>query len=60
MSEQVQGILDEGLALAKSLPYPYAEARIPVETGHPEEALVNFRRLGADKDIEPTEQAFAP
>ena len=58
-TEDAQGILGEGLALARSLPYPYAEGRILLEMGHPEEALVIFRRLGARKDIERTEQELA-
>jgi adenylate cyclase len=44
--------LDEALALARSLPYPYAEARILAEMGMLEEALTIFRRLGAEKDVE--------
>jgi tetratricopeptide (TPR) repeat protein len=51
--------LKEGLALARSLPYPYAEASILVEMGMLEEALAIFRRLGASKDIERTEQELA-
>jgi tetratricopeptide (TPR) repeat protein len=65
--------LEEGLVLARSLPHPYAEARILVQMGLLErqhgnlqgagerlkEALAIFRRLGAAKDVERTEQALA-
>jgi tetratricopeptide (TPR) repeat protein len=68
-AEAVQA-LEEGLALARSMPYPYAEARllhvyglVHVEQGEPEAArerleaaLAIFRRLGARKDMERTEQ----
>jgi len=50
--EEAGMVFDEGLALARSLPYPYAEARILVEMGALDEALAIFRRLGAVKDIE--------
>ena len=49
----------EGLMLARSLPYPYAEARILAEMGMLEEALAIFQRLGAIKDRERTEEALA-
>ena len=59
--------LDEGLALAGALPYPYAEGRLlqlygtlPAEhadaQGRLAAALAIFRRLGAQKDLEWTEQ----
>ena len=63
--------LEEGLAVARSLPYPYGEARLlhvygemharKVEPGPARErleaALAIFRRLGARKDVERAEQA---
>jgi class 3 adenylate cyclase/tetratricopeptide (TPR) repeat protein len=49
--EQAAGIFEEGLALARSLPYPYAEARILAEMGMLKEGLTIFRRLGAQKEI---------
>ena len=52
-------ILEEALVLARSLPYPYAEARILAELDRLEEALAIFQRLGARKDIERTEQELA-
>jgi tetratricopeptide (TPR) repeat protein/transcriptional regulator with XRE-family HTH domain len=65
--------LDEGIALARGMPYPYAEARllyvhgqVSVYMGQPEparerleEALAIFRQLGARKDIEQCEQLLA-
>ena len=68
--EEAQRSLDEGIELARSLPYPYAEARLlfeegvmrmrrgEVESGQDrlKEALAIFRRLGAPGDIERTEQ----
>ncbi len=65
--------LAEGLALARSMPYPYAEARLQQVYGdlHVQKrateaareqlqaALDIFRRLGAGKDIERVEQAIA-
>jgi tetratricopeptide (TPR) repeat protein len=65
--------LEEGIALARGMPYPYAEARllyvhgqISVHTGQPEparerleEALAIFRQLGARNDIEQSEQLLA-
>jgi len=50
--QEATQILEEGLALARSLPYPYTEARILEELGRPDEALVIVERLGAMKDIE--------
>jgi tetratricopeptide (TPR) repeat protein len=71
--EQAAAALDEGLALAPALPYPYGEARLlavygrlNAQAGQPEQArdhlaaaLAIFRRLGARKDVERTEQALA-
>jgi tetratricopeptide (TPR) repeat protein len=65
--------LDEALALARSMSYPYAEARALYEQGRLhvsaqewpqardrfEDALDIFRRLGARPDIARTEQALA-
>jgi tetratricopeptide (TPR) repeat protein len=64
--------LEEGLALARCMPYPYAEARLlqvdgllHAQKGEPEAArerleaaLAIFQRLGARKDAERTEQAI--
>ncbi|MGI8824212.1 MAG: tetratricopeptide repeat protein [Chloroflexota bacterium] len=49
----------EGLQIARSLPYPYAEARILYEMGKVDEALTIFQRLGARKDIERAEEKLA-
>ncbi len=65
-------VLTEGLARARSLPYPYIEARILVqlarlckqrkepdqERGRLAEALAIFRRLGAKKDVQQTERVL--
>jgi tetratricopeptide (TPR) repeat protein len=65
--------LDEGLALARATPYPYAEAlllhaygRLHIERGEGAEArerleaaLASFRRLGARKDVEQVEQLLS-
>jgi tetratricopeptide (TPR) repeat protein len=65
--------LEEGVALARAMPYPYAEARLlaeygqlHVERGQPEPARERleaaptiFRRLGTRKDAERTEQLLA-
>jgi tetratricopeptide (TPR) repeat protein len=65
--------LDEGMALARAMPYPYAEARqLELSAGlrrdggktgaaceQLEAALCIFRRLGARKDVEHTEQQLA-
>jgi hypothetical protein len=62
--------LEEGVALAQKVPYPYAEARLlqvcgelHAQKGEPgparerlEAALTIFRRLGATKDGEQTER----
>jgi tetratricopeptide (TPR) repeat protein len=65
--------LDEALALARRLPYPYGEARVlqvygQLHAGRGEQeaareqleaALAIVRRLGARKDVERTERAIA-
>jgi transcriptional regulator with XRE-family HTH domain/tetratricopeptide (TPR) repeat protein len=70
--EDAAGALDEGLALARRMPYPYAEARLlhvygemHAQKGEPETArerlevaLAIFRRLGARRDAERVEQAL--
>src|SRR5207245_1489607 len=70
---EAEQALEEGLTLAHSMPYPYAEARLlhvygamHAQKGEPEPArerleaaLAIFRRLGARKDAERTEQALA-
>jgi tetratricopeptide (TPR) repeat protein len=71
--EEAESAFQEGLELARSLPYPYAEGRVLYEMGvlerqrgEPEraqerldEALAIFRKLGAGKDIERTEHVLA-
>jgi len=71
--EEAEQAVDEGLTLARAMPYPYAEAHLLhahgsllAEQGQPgparermEEALVLFQRLGARKDAEPLERAIA-
>jgi tetratricopeptide (TPR) repeat protein len=71
--EEATGVLTKGLALVRSMPYPYREACILEQMGilaqqrddpeqaqaRLEEALAIFRRLGAKKDVERTEQAQA-
>jgi tetratricopeptide (TPR) repeat protein len=71
--DQAANALEEGTALARAMPYPYAEARLlqvhgqlHAEQGEPEQAqerleaaLAIFRRLGARKDVERTEQVLA-
>jgi tetratricopeptide (TPR) repeat protein len=68
-----QRVLDEGLVAARSVPYPYAEARLlhaygqmhadmaepQVARARLEAALAIFRRLGARKDVERTEHFLA-
>jgi adenylate cyclase len=68
--ERAESSLAEGIELARSLPYPYAEGRMlfeggvvrirrgEVESGRDRlmEALAIFRRLGALRDVERTEQ----
>ena len=56
-ADEAAPILAEALELARSLPYPYAEARILSEMGRQQEALEIFRRLGAMKDIESMEKS---
>jgi tetratricopeptide (TPR) repeat protein/transcriptional regulator with XRE-family HTH domain len=65
--------LEEGIALAREMPYPYAEARLlhvygllPADKDEPgqararlEEALSIFERLGARTDAERVEQALS-
>jgi tetratricopeptide (TPR) repeat protein len=71
--EEAERALEEGLALARSMPYPYGEARLlhvygqmHVAKGEPgparerlEAALAIFRRLGARLDVERVERALA-
>jgi tetratricopeptide (TPR) repeat protein len=71
--DQAAMALEEGLALAPSLPFPYGEARLlhiygrlHLQRGEPaaarerlEAALAIFRRLGARKDTERAEQLLA-
>jgi tetratricopeptide (TPR) repeat protein len=71
--EEATAALEEGLELARSMPYPYAEGRLLHvygqmyrQKGEPgparqrlEAALSIFRRLGARKDTERVEQALA-
>jgi tetratricopeptide (TPR) repeat protein len=73
LHEEARRVLEEGLALARGMPYPYAEARLlDVESrlhqqlgeSEParqrlEEALAIFQRLGARKDVERTEHVLA-
>jgi tetratricopeptide (TPR) repeat protein/DNA-binding XRE family transcriptional regulator len=68
-----QRVLDEGLVAARSVPYPYAEARLLHAYGqmHADQAESQlararleaagaiFRRLGARKDVERTEHFLA-
>jgi predicted ATPase len=70
--EEATVALDEALSLARSIPYPYAEAKLSSEHGmlylHDREtararerlraALEIFRRLGAKKDAEQTSRAL--
>jgi tetratricopeptide (TPR) repeat protein len=72
-AEQAAAALEEGLALAPALPYPYGEARLLAVYGRLhaqqgqqgparerlEAALAIFRRLSARKDIERAEQLLA-
>jgi tetratricopeptide (TPR) repeat protein len=71
--EEAEIALEEGMALASRMPYPYAQARLlytaarlHARQGAPglartrfEAALGIFRRLGASKDAERVEQAIA-
>ena len=70
--DEAKRALEEGLTMARSLPYPYGEARLlhvygqmHTQKGEPvparerlEAALAIFRRLGARKDAERAEQAI--
>jgi len=70
--EKAEPTFREALDLAHAMPYPYAEARILVENGildtqrgerdsarkRLEEALAVFQGLGAEKEVERTEQAL--
>jgi tetratricopeptide (TPR) repeat protein len=71
--DKAEASLQEALALAQRMPYPYAEGRLLSVYGllsarrgeqeaareRLEVALAIFRRLGARKDIERTEQALS-
>ncbi|HEV7129487.1 MAG TPA: hypothetical protein VGN32_18780 [Ktedonobacterales bacterium] len=71
--EDAAHTLEEGLALARTMPYPYAEARLldaygrlHAQGGEPEQARERlnaapaiFRRLGARKDIDRAELLLA-
>jgi uncharacterized protein HemY len=71
--EEAARAVEEGVALARSMPYPYAEARLMhlagrlhAQVGKPEAArqrlaaaLTIFQRLGARKDIEQVEHDLA-
>jgi ATP/maltotriose-dependent transcriptional regulator MalT len=70
--EEAERALEEGLARARSMPYPYGEARLLHVHGQMhvakgqlgparqrlEAALAIFRRLGARKDAERAESAL--
>jgi tetratricopeptide (TPR) repeat protein len=70
--QEAQQLLDEALALAGTMAYPYAEAHIRRELGHLhvlrgerarartllEDAVAIFQRLGARPDVEQTEKAI--
>ncbi len=70
--EEVTATLDEAMSRARSMPYPYAEAKLSCEYGmlHLREkepgrarerlcaALEIFRQLGAKKDAEQTRRAL--
>lgn len=71
--EEAERAFWEALELARDLPYPYAQARVLSDLGllaavrgdphatraYLEQALAIFRRLGAKKDTERTEQTLA-
>jgi tetratricopeptide (TPR) repeat protein len=71
--EEATSALEEGITMAREMPYPYAEARLlhiygqmhlqkgETESAHERlgAALVIFRRLGARKDVEGVEQDLA-
>jgi hypothetical protein len=70
--QEAESALQEGLELARAMPYPYAEARLlhvdgamHAQKGEPalarerlEAALALFRQLGARKDAERVAQAL--
>jgi tetratricopeptide (TPR) repeat protein len=51
--------LEEGLVLARALPAPYVEARILAEIGRSTDALIIFRRLGANRDADRMQRVLA-
>jgi hypothetical protein len=51
-SNEAEVALAEALMLARSMPYPYAEAQVLEARGETGEALVIYRRLGAVLDAE--------
>jgi tetratricopeptide (TPR) repeat protein len=69
---EAEQVLDEGLAVARAVPHPYAEARLlalqgqlSAQKGEPgaarerlAAALAIFRRLGAGRDVEQVERAL--
>jgi adenylate cyclase len=71
--DEAKQVLEEGLALARTMRYPYAEARTLFQLGmmhlqrhespqarsRLQDALVIFKRLGAKKDTEQTEETLA-
>jgi tetratricopeptide (TPR) repeat protein len=71
--EAAAALVEEGLALARGMPYPYAEGRLLHVSGalhsaqreparareRLEGAVAIFRRLGASKDMERARQALA-
>ncbi len=71
---EAEHALEEGHMLARTMPYPYAEARLLQVDGelrrqkgdsvaareHLEAARTIFQRLGARKDVERVEQDLAP
>jgi hypothetical protein len=71
--EEARGPLEEGLQFARAMPFPYAEGRalqvfgvLHAQCGEPELARERleaapaiFRRLGARRDSERTEQLLA-
>jgi hypothetical protein len=70
---EAEAALEEGLEMARAMPYPYAEGRLlyvygqlHLQKGEPgparerlEAALAIFQRLGARKDAERVAQALA-
>lgn len=71
-SEEAESKFAEAISMARSMPYPYAEAvalleygLLDIARGQPNqgwerlrEASAIFRRLGARKDLERTEQSL--